>query len=85
MQSLNTTVSACKYCQYYKPTGRRGGNCEMLGVSVQGGWKGCHLGTTPFSAGYETYESYEKNCDLGHNNGKNVQKLPELTANTCTI
>lgn len=62
METLNTPVSACRYCQFYKPTGRRGGSCQMLGVSVQSGWKACHLGTTKFSPLSESYppaKSYE--------------------------
>lgn len=58
MQALNPPVTACRYCQHYKSIGRRGGTCEMLNVSVQGVWKGCHLGLPLFA---QTWESYESN------------------------
>ncbi len=41
--TLNLLNSACRYCRYYKPEGRRGGMCQMLGVPVQGKWKACTL------------------------------------------
>jgi len=49
METPNGTVSTCRCCHYYNVTGRRGGYCEMLGVSVRGGWKGCHLAVTQFT------------------------------------
>lgn len=59
MTTLNTPTS-CRYCQYYKPLGRRGGACEMLNVSVQGAWKGCHLAMPLF----KPLQEGEKNCTL---------------------
>lgn len=60
MTAFNPPVSACRYCQHYKPMGRRGGACEMLSVSVQAGWKGCQLAVPTFARGYESYAK----CDL---------------------
>ena len=53
MKTLNSPVSACRYCQFYNPMGRRGGCCQTLGVTVQGGWQGCQLGIPQFKIPYE--------------------------------
>lgn len=41
-------MSTCRCCQYYKPEGRRGGNCQQLGVPVRGCWKACSIGSPAF-------------------------------------
>ncbi|WP_036480562.1 hypothetical protein [Myxosarcina sp. GI1] len=46
------TTSACRFCRYYKPVGRRGGSCQMLGVPVQSSWKACALATPPFETDF---------------------------------
>lgn len=46
--TCTTPVSACRYCRNYELTGRRGGTCQVLNVSVQGEWKGCHLSAPQF-------------------------------------
>jgi len=51
MNTLNPPVSACRYCQFYDPIGRRGGCCKTLGVSVQAGWQGCQLAIPVFTTG----------------------------------
>lgn len=53
MKASNSTASTCRCCHYYKLTGRRGGYCEKLGVSVRGEWKGCNLAIVKFAADYE--------------------------------
>lgn len=53
MKASNSTASTCRCCHYYKLTGRRGGYCEMLGVSVRGEWKSCHLAIVKFAADYK--------------------------------
>lgn len=79
MKTLNPPVSACKYCKYYKPIGRRGGSCEMLGVSVRAAWKGCHLGTPQFAAEPESYETAQEDCNAIHSNSqKEAQEFSEL-------
>ncbi|MBD2180161.1 hypothetical protein H6S82_27370 [Planktothrix sp. FACHB-1355] len=79
MKTLTTPVSVCKYCQYYKPLGRRGGSCEMLGVSVQGGWKGCHLGIPQFMKKCDIYQNAVENSNLIHKNSQaQVEELSEL-------
>ena len=56
MKSLNLLTSACRYCQYYKPEGRRGGNCQQLGVIVQGSWKACALAIPAFVPSWKGLE-----------------------------
>lgn len=41
-------TSTCRCCSHYSPQGRRGGNCQQLGVPVKGCWKACSLATHPF-------------------------------------
>ncbi len=53
MKTLNVLTSACRYCQYYKPEGRRGGMCQQLGVPVQGSWKACALAMPKFAPSWE--------------------------------
>lgn len=85
MEALNPPVSACRYCQFYRPIGRRGGSCQMLGVSVQGGWKGCHLGITAFSPVKETYPLSKQNDNLIDKNlTKPLQKFSELETQNLT-
>ncbi|MEM7759071.1 MAG: hypothetical protein AAFW67_07470 [Cyanobacteria bacterium J06638_38] len=48
MNQINFSTSACRYCRFYEPQGRRGGDCQMLGVSVQSSWKACALASPPF-------------------------------------
>lgn len=33
---------------FYESQGRRGGQCQQLGVPVQGSWKSCSLALPPF-------------------------------------
>ncbi len=49
MKTLNSQPSACHNCRFYKPLGRRGGTCEILGVPVQGKWTCCSLAVHPFN------------------------------------
>lgn len=53
MKASNSPASTCRCCHYYKLTGRRGGYCEILGVSVRGEWKSCHLAIMQFAADYK--------------------------------
>ncbi|MGB5712991.1 MAG: hypothetical protein WBM44_19055 [Waterburya sp.] len=48
MNEINFSTSACRYCRFYEPQGRRGGSCQMLGVPVQSSWKACNLASPPF-------------------------------------
>ncbi|MEA5573727.1 hypothetical protein [Calothrix sp. UHCC 0171] len=56
MKNIKFLTSACKYCRYYNPEGRRGGNCQQLGAPVLGHWKACSLALPPFAPSWETLE-----------------------------
>ncbi|PPS44815.1 hypothetical protein [Chroococcidiopsis sp. TS-821] len=53
MKNVNFPTSACRYCRYYQPEGRRGGCCQMLGVLVQGNWKACELSLPAFAPSWD--------------------------------
>lgn len=53
---VNSVTLACRSCRYYTPEGRRGGNCQQLGVPVRGAWKACSLALPPFSPSWEGIE-----------------------------
>ncbi len=57
MSAPNCFASACRYCRYFTPEGRRGGNCQQLGVPVQGKWKACCLAIPPFAPSWENAEA----------------------------
>jgi len=38
----------CRLCRYYQPTGRRGGICQLLSVSVKGSWDACAVAESSF-------------------------------------
>ena len=48
MKEINFSASTCRYCRFYEPEGRRGGSCQILGVSVESSWKACALASPPF-------------------------------------
>jgi hypothetical protein len=54
MNSVDRPVSACRRCQFYTPEGRRGGQCQLLNVSVQGSWSACTLSAAPFAPTWTT-------------------------------
>lgn len=56
MKSLNLPTSACRYCRYYQPEGRRGGLCQTLGAPVQGSWKACSFAIPAFEPAWEGLE-----------------------------
>jgi len=56
MKTSNSSTFACRYCRYYVPEGRRGGNCQQLNVAVQGAWKACSLAIPPFTPAWENLE-----------------------------
>jgi len=55
MEPMKSLTSACKYCRYYKPEGRRGGACQQLGVQVRGNWSACSLAVSPFAPSWEGF------------------------------
>lgn len=56
MNTSTLGISTCRYCQYYKAEGRRGGQCQQLGAQVQSGWKACSLAIPPFAPTWENFE-----------------------------
>ncbi|MBE9039281.1 hypothetical protein IQ235_00530 [Oscillatoriales cyanobacterium LEGE 11467] len=56
MKTSNCLISACRSCRYYKPEGRRGGQCQLLGAPVRGGWKACCHAFPPFTPSWEHFE-----------------------------
>ena len=49
---MNTRTNpplACRHCCHYQFEGRRGGQCQQLGVPVKGEWKPCSLMQPAFS------------------------------------
>ena len=60
MKSLNLPTSACRYCRYYQPEGRRGGCCQILGAPVQGDWKACDFALPTFGSAWVGIEKLEK-------------------------
>jgi hypothetical protein len=56
MTSCNLPTSACRYCQHYQPEGRRGGQCQILDVPVQGNWKACSLAVSAFAPNWDLVE-----------------------------
>lgn len=50
MKDIGFSISACRYCRFYQPEGRRGGHCQKLGVAVESSWKACALASSPFKS-----------------------------------
>ncbi|MEG4348725.1 hypothetical protein QUA74_03145 [Microcoleus sp. LAD1_D3] len=57
MSNVNVGNLSCRHCRYYEQHGHRGGNCLMLGVGVQGGWKACPFLVSPFASSWEGPEA----------------------------
>ncbi|MEC4811866.1 MAG: hypothetical protein SAK29_01070 [Scytonema sp. PMC 1069.18] len=56
MKHMKSLTSACRYCRYYQPEGRRGGVCHQLGAPVRGHWKACSFALPPFAPSWESLE-----------------------------
>ena len=78
MKTLNTVTSACRYCRYYKPEGRRGGLCQQLGVPVRGGWGACSLALPAFAPSWERLEVMMRWQD-------ETVKIPEALPFKCSV
>ena len=57
MQDISTSISSCRHCRFYRPEGRRGGECGQLNVNVQGAWRACALAEPPFERVAEEQET----------------------------
>lgn len=55
MKSVKDAISACRHCRFYQIEGRRGGDCQQLGVPVQGSWKACSLAAQPFASQWDDW------------------------------
>ena len=56
MKRANFLVSACRFCRFYQPEGRRGGSCQKLNVPVESNWSACALSSLPFTQRWENLE-----------------------------
>ncbi|NJN23624.1 MAG: hypothetical protein HC810_03515 [Acaryochloridaceae cyanobacterium RL_2_7] len=50
MKTRMNAPLACRHCRHYQFEGRRGGQCQQLGVPVKGEWQPCSLITPNFSS-----------------------------------
>lgn len=73
MKTLNFPTSACRYCRYYQPEGRRGGVCQQLSVPVRGSWKACSLALAPFAPTWEGIRVILEDAALGINDNHRVK------------
>lgn len=73
---MNPLTSVCRHCRHYKPEGRRGGQCQVLSVSVQSNWKACHFAMPPFAVSWEESQNSEIGNWHQELESKN-SKLPE--------
>lgn len=89
MKTANILTSACRYCRFYNPEGRRGGVCDQLGVPVQASWKACAFAASPFTSTWETIEeivflektlSLECSQECAASKFADCQELPQKTA-----
>lgn len=68
MKSNNYFASACRYCRFYHPEGRRGGMCSQLNVLVKAHWKACQFSSPAFKPDWQTLPEIamlEKSFSLG--------------------
>jgi hypothetical protein len=54
METLGSSVIACRLCQHYRPEGRRGGICRKLDVPVAATWEACSLASHPFELSWQS-------------------------------
>jgi hypothetical protein len=48
------SVEACRFCRYFDPIGRRGGDCEKLQAHVEADWVSCALAMPAFQSYLES-------------------------------
>ena len=68
MKPNSCSTSACRYCRFYNPEGRRGGVCSQLNVSVKAHWKSCQFACPVFNKDWQTLPEIailEKSYTLG--------------------
>jgi len=77
MKEPHQITSACRYCRYYCPEGRRGGMCSQLGVQVQANWKSCSFAVPPFMNSWDKLQEIvllENSLNLSEENQKIVSQ-----------
>ena len=80
MKEINSLTSVCRHCRSYKPEGRRGGSCQMLGVPVQGSWKACTLASSPFETTLKKLEDIFHLEALSEESCRNIStQIPQVT------
>lgn len=84
MNEKNFSTSACRFCRFYRPEGRRGGLCETLGVPVQSSWKACSLACSPFETTLTKLENiFNLDASISRqSSSQNASELPKLNANS---
>lgn len=65
LKSINCITLACRHCRNYQPEGRRGGQCQQLGVPVHGSWPACSLMISPFAPTWEVADPLAKIGTIG--------------------
>jgi hypothetical protein len=95
METIKSSISACKYCRHYQLEGRRGGMCQRLNAIVQAGWKACSLALPAFAPPWETLEDAWSlpvatpvlpACRILNSDLENVELAPiELASNTFPV
>jgi hypothetical protein len=88
MSNANIGNLSCRHCRYYRLEGKRGGQCQMLGVPVRGLWPACGLAVAPFAPSWEVpQESRKSQSQRLHLHRQHlVQGMPPppLSQNTST-
>lgn len=82
MRANNYSTSACRYCRFYNPEGRRGGMCSQLNVSVKSHWKSCQFACPVFNRDWQTMPEVamlEKSFTLGCATPSGKIKVEEIT------
>ena len=87
METIRSLASACRYCRYYKPEGRRGGVCHQLGAPVQGKWTACSLAVPPFAPSWEGLEDVWQMSETTKAFSPNLDKVTaeDIGANSISI
>lgn len=81
MKEINFSTSACRYCRFYKPEGRRGGSCQMLGVPVQSSWEACAFASHPFETTLKKLEDiFQLDTPINRESKRNAsQQISQTT------
>lgn len=64
MKINNSNKLICNYCRNYQLQTRKSGNCQMLGVQVEGRWQACPFYIAPFSNGLTSPHQINQTTNL---------------------